>query len=301
MPNLLLLTICILTGLLLRKTGIVKREASIPLNKIIIYFFIPVLTLKYLPEIEFQSGYWWVIICPWLIYLGAFLFFRGLQRVFGNERETTGVLIMTAGIGSTSFVGFPVFEMLYGQEGLIAGIIMSLAGTVVVFNTVGVFTGFWYVESTPRIKLIFIRMFRFPPFIAFLLALLLNMFNYQHPVIIKYLLDALSQPFNVLVLLTIGIQLELSIDKTIISHLLMGQFYKLILAPLLIFLIFKLMVGEIDLIGKVCILGAAIGSMNAISIIAAQLGLNPKLAIQMPSLSIPLSIPWLLVIDYFLF
>ena len=247
---------------------------------------------------EFQPDYWWVVICPWLIYLGSFLFFRGLQGATGYDRKTTGALIMTAGIGSTSFVGFPIFEMLYGDEGLITGIIMSLAGTVVVFNSVGVFTGFWYVESRPKLKLVLYRMFRFPPFIAFLIAIFMNVWGYHHPVWASSLLDALSRPFNVLVLLTIGIQLELSLEKAVVKPLLVGLFYKLILAPLLIYLVFYGWVGEINLVGKICVLGAAIGSMNAISIMAAQLGLNPKLAIQMPSLGIPFSIPWLLLIDF---
>ena len=301
MSNLLLLAVCILSGLILRKAGLVKREASISLNTIIIYFFIPVLTLKYLPEIALQRAYIWVVICPWIIYLGSFFFFRSWQQLFGLDRKTTGALIMTGGIGSTSFVGFPVFELLYGEEGLIAGIIMSLAGTVVVFNTLGVFTGFWYAESQPRFKLVLLRMLRFPPFLAFLLALLLNILGYQHPEWLRNLLDALSAPFNVLVLLTIGIQLSIEIDKSIVKDLLLGHFYKLLVAPTIIYIFLHLMMGDIGLVGKVCILGAAIGSMNSISIMAAQWGLNPKLAIQMPSIGIPLSIPWLLLIDYLLF
>ena len=59
--------------------------------------------------------------------------------------------------------------------------------------------------------------------------------------------------------------------------------------------------GIQDLIAQVCIMGAAIGSMNAVSIVAAQMGLNPKLSSFMPALSIPVSIPLLFLIDQFLF
>lgn len=301
MTNLLVLIISILSGLVLRQSGIVDKSASVPLNKIIIYFFLPILSLKYIPGLSFQSSYWWLVLCPWFIYLGSITFFLTLQRFLNLDRITTGVLIMTGGISSTSFVGFPIFEMLYGDEGLIAGIIMSLAGTIVVFNTIGIFTSFWYTEGQPRIDRVLVRMFRFPPFLAFIFALFLNSLGYQHPSIIYDLLDALSKPFNVFVLLTIGIQLELKVDKAVLRPLLLGLCYKLLLAPLLVYCLLYFLYGEVDLITKVCILGAAIGSMNAMSIMAAQLGLRPQLAVQMPSIGIPLSVPVLLLIDYLFF
>lgn len=301
MSNLLLLFICIASGFVLRKSEIVAKEASIQLNRIIIYFFIPVLTLKHLPELTFQSKFWWLIVCPWLIFLGSFLFFIVLGQLFQTDRKVTGALILTSGIGSTSFVGFPIFEMLYGEEGLAMGIIMSLAGTLVVFNTIGMFTGFWFAEGRPSFRKVILKMFRFVPFITFLVALGLNYFGYHHPSVLRNLLDALSKPFSVLVLLTIGIQLDFSINKAIIPQLLIGQFYKLILAPIVIYLLFSFLSNDLGILEKVCILGAAIGSMNAISIVAAELGLSPKLAIQMPSLGIPLSVPLLLAIDYFFF
>lgn len=301
MLNLLVLTICILSGLALRLGGIVKKEHSLPLNQIIIYFFIPVLTLKYLPEIEFESSYWWLILCPWIIYAGSFLFFRFVQKPLNIDRKTTGTLIMTAGIGSTSFVGFPIFELFYGDEGLILGIIMSLAGTFVVFNTAGIFTGFWYTQKSPGLKVVVYRMLRFVPFITFLVSLVLNFAGYRHPELVRQVLTVLAEPFTVVVLITIGMQLEIRVKREELRYLLVGQFYKLILAPVLIFLVLWIFVGELDLVSKICILGAAIGSHNAMSIIAVQLGLNAKLAIQMPSLSIPFSILWLLMIGYLFF
>ncbi len=66
----------------------------------------------------------------------------------------------------------------------------------------------------------------------------------------------------------------------------------------LVYLLLWHIVAVDDLIAKVCLLGAAIGSMNAVSIVAAQMGLNPRLASLMPAISIPLSIPLLFLIDY---
>jgi predicted permease len=58
------------------------------------------------------------------------------------------------------------------------------------------------------------------------------------------------------------------------------------------------LLGIQDLTTKICILGAAIGSMNAVSILAAQLNLAPRLSVLMPAIGIPISVPILFLIDY---
>ena len=131
-----------------------------------------------------------------------------------------------------------------------------------------------------------------------MLALALNFTNFSIPVYIDNILEKLTAPFTVLALLTIGMQINLSIDRKFINMMLLGQFFKLVLSPLTIYILLWQVVGIDNTIAKVCLLGAGIGSMNSISIIAAQMGLNPRLAVLMPALSIPLSVPLLFLIDY---
>lgn len=69
------------------------------------------------------------------------------------------------------------------------------------------------------------------------------------------------------------------------------------LAPLTIYLIVWVLFGRTDLLAKVCVLGAGIGSMNAISILTAEKGVQPKLSILMPAIGIPLSVFSLFIID----
>jgi predicted permease len=47
----------------------------------------------------------------------------------------TGCLILTAGLGNTSFLGFPIIEALYGQEGMKTAILVDQPGTFVVLST----------------------------------------------------------------------------------------------------------------------------------------------------------------------
>jgi len=270
------------------------------LNKLIIYFFIPIITLYYVPDIEFHLDLIWLSITPFIVYGCSFLFIKLLSKPCSIDRKTEGALIMSCGIGSTSFVGFPIFELLYGAEGLAYGIVLSLAGTIFVFNTLGVMTGLYYAEKAESYKKFIYKVVTFPPFIAFLVAVIINIANVQLPDSITYVLAKLSAPFSVLALLTIGMQIELSIDRPLISHLMLGQVFKLLIAPIIIYILMIYIVGMNNLVAKICILGAAIGSMNAVSILAAQLGLNPRLVTLMPAIGIPVSVPLLFFVDFVL-
>lgn len=266
------------------------------LNRLLIYFFIPVLTLKHIPSLEFQGEFIWLSLSPFLIYLGSMAFFLLLGRKGQIKKKTQGALIMSSGIGSISFVGFPIFELLYGEAGLSYGIILSLAGTFLVFNTLGVGTGLYFSGKSKDWLSFFRNLLTFPPLLAFLLAIGINFTGWQIPEQAQMVISQLAAPFSVLALLAIGMQMDFSFDRELWKYLFLSQLYKLILAPLFTwFLLFQLL--EVDqLIASICVLGAGIGCMNAVSILAAEMGLHPKLSTTLPAISIPLSIPFLFLI-----
>ncbi len=297
MSNLLLIAVCIFSGIILRRTPYFNEESSSTLNQLIIYFFIPLITLYQIPKIEFSTTLIWLSLCPFIVFFGSILFFNLLSLITNIKRETKAALILTSGISSTSFIGFPIFELLYGQEGLAYGVIMSLGGTILVFNTIGTSTLFYYTESKFDFFEIIKKIFTFIPFIAFLIGLGINFLGISYPLILDSLLSSITKPFAIIALLSIGLQIDFKINKEMFKNILFGQFYKLILAPLIIYLIVWNILGIQDLIGRICILGAAIGSMNAMSILTAEKKLNPNLATLMPAIGIPISIPILFIID----
>ena len=300
MSQILLLFCCLFAGFILRQSSLFDEKSPIVLNNLIVYFFIPVITLYHVPKLEFEWNLIWLSITPFIIYLSSFLFIKLMNVFFPFENKTEGALIMTSGIGSTSFVGFPIFETLYGAEGLAYGIVLSLAGTILVFNTVGLSTGLFYSKTSIDRNSFVRKLLTFPPLVAFIIALVINVVNVTLPETLEILLGKLAAPFSVLALLSIGMQIEISLDKSFFKTLFIGQFHKLIIAPIIIYILMWHILDLQNLVAKVCILGAAIGSMNSVSIVAAQMGLNPKLASMMPAIGIPISVPILFLIDKFL-
>jgi len=188
--------------------------------------------------------------------------------------------------------------MLYGDQGLSYGIFLSLGGTILVFNTIGIAYLLNYnSESSSSWGMIIKKLFAFFPFMIFLIALSCNLLDITFaPSIIK-ILEQLASPFSVVALLAIGLQVELKTITDYKFEIIIGQLFKLVLAPLIIYLIVWVIFGRTDLLAKICVLGAGIGSMNAISILTAEKGVQPKLSIVMPVIGIPISLFSLFIID----
>jgi len=266
MANIILLFISLITGFLLKQFKLVPDTASKTLNQLLVYFFIPGLTILHITETNFKFEFLIPVVSSWLVYIFGFVFFVLLSKWQHFDRKTLAALIMTGGIGSTSFVGFPFFALLYGKEGLEVGILMSMAGTILVCMTLGITTGTWFAASKPSVRQLFKNMLCFPPFIAFLVAVLLNIMDIQHTPLTKQILEKIAAPFSIIALLTIGLQMDFSLPTEQKKPLGYGLFYKLILAPLLIYLVLTTFTNADKMIIEIAVLGAAIGSMNLVSI-----------------------------------
>lgn len=306
MSNLLLLITCLSLGVWLQKIRNFPKDAYLGLNAVIINVSLPALTLLYTSEVSFKANQSLVILTPYILFISSFIFFKIIAKIFHFDRSTTGALTITAGISSISFVGFPIFELLYGKAGVQMGILMSQAGSFVVCGTLGIMTASYYSASEPSVKSIMKSIFTFPPFLAFCVAVCLNILDFHFPTYVSEVLQKLGSPFTVLALLSVGLQINLSKANLAQKPLILGLFFKLLIAPLIIFILYLILLQENILlsenawIGEMCVVGAALGSMNTASIIAINHKLNPALASLMIGISIPLSLVTAMLWHYLL-
>ncbi len=292
MTNIVFLLVCLTLGVFLKRIPALSKDAHLIINNLLLYVCLPAATLLYTSSTRFNEAYALPILMPWISFGGAFLFFQALKRFLKFHRHTEAVLILTAGIPSVSFVGFPIFELLYGEEGMKIGVLMSQAGSFLVCSTLGIIVASYYAnaESKANKWMFLLDVLRFPTFIAFCLALIINFSGLGLPDIVTGLLKKLAAPFSMLALISIGMQIDFR-DKNIHWRALgWGLGYKLILAPLLITLLFVIILKQRGIIAEMCVLGAALGPMNTIAIIASNYRLNPALAAQMVGVGIPLSL-----------
>lgn len=277
MDNLIVLILCLVAGMVLGRTKIFPANASETINHIIIYICLPALSLLYIPQVKINLQTLFPVGVVYIIFFFSFIFISAAGKIFKLDRKTIGALILTCGLANTSFVGFPILRMLYGEESLKTGIIIDQSGSFIVVSTLGILVASYYSSSKPNAKEIILRILKFPPFFAFVIALMLIAFNYSHPPVVANVLEKTGSPIFLLAIFSVGLQLKLEFKEIKFIPVASGLLYKLFLAPLIIYVFYVLLLKGSGESIQVCIIESAMGPMVTGAILATNYDLNPRL------------------------
>lgn len=289
MDNILLIFICLLIGFTFQYAKTFPKNFHVVLNHFVIYVSLPALALYYIPKIQISSILLYPLGIAWLGFGLAFLFFYGLGSYFGWSKKLIGCLILTAGLGNTSFVGFPIVEALYGTKGIETAIIIDQPGTFVVMATMGIIVATLFSRSTLKADAIVKKILLFPPFIAFLLAVLLNIIKVDFPQEIQSVFQRIGNTVSPIALIAVGFQLKFERNSKHWSFLYLGLFFKLMITPFFFFILYKKVLDANGIAINVSIIESAMAPMITGAILASTYGLKPKLSSMMVGIGIPLS------------
>ncbi|MFN3272327.1 MAG: AEC family transporter [Cloacibacterium caeni] len=290
MSNLILLFVCLIIGIVLKKSKIIPENFHTSLNAFVINISLSAFSLYYISKIELNSSVIYPVLVVWIGIFAAILFFAGLGKIFGWKSSLIGALIMCAGFGNTSFVGIPLIQAMYGEEGLKTVMLVDQPGFVAL-STVGILVANFYSGSKDSLLKHLSKILKFPPFIAFVIALLLNVFSIEIPKDFDEVLMKLGATTVPLALVSVGSQMQWKkIEKKEGFHLFIGLLFKLVLLPLLILVIYKYIFHQSGDLIDICILEAAMAPMITAAIIASAHDLEPKFCNLMVAVGIPLSI-----------
>ena len=290
MSNLILLFVCLIIGIVLKKSKIIPENFHTSLNAFVINISLSAFSLYYISKIELNSSVIYPVLVVWIGIFAAILFFAGLGKIFGWKSSLIGALIMCAGFGNTSFVGIPLIQAMYGEEGLKTVMLVDQPGFVAL-STVGILVANFYSGSKDSLLKHLSKILKFPPFIAFVIALLLNIFSIEIPKDFDEVLMKLGATTVPLALVSVGSQMQWKkIEKKEGFHLFIGLLFKLVLLPLIILVIYKYIFHQNGDVIEICILEAAMAPMITAAIIASAHDLEPKFCNLMVAVGIPLSI-----------
>jgi predicted permease len=302
MSNFILIFVFLALGIVLQKVKRFPTNSYKLLNNIVVYFCLPALALYYIPKIKLDRQLFFPVGVAWIGFAVSYLFFSFLGKRLGWSRKLTGCLIITAGFGNTSFLGFPIIEALYGQEALKTAILVDQPGSFVVLSTLGILTAILYSSGSSSGIHIVKKIIFFPPFITFVVACLMNVFHYDFPDIIQYLLQKVGSAMTPLAMLSVGLQLHFDRKSQHWKFLGLGLLYRLMLAPALFYLLYVVILKQHSQIIQVSIMESAMAPMITASILASSYGLKPKLSSMMIGFGIPISfitlIFWYFVLNY---
>ena len=289
MNNFILIFFFLTLGLLLQRVKRFPTNIYKVLNKIVIYICLPAITLYHIPKIKWSNELLFPIASGWICFILAFVFLHFLGRKFGWSNKLIGCLILTAGLSNSSFLGYPIIEALFGKKGLETAVLVDQPGTFVVVSTLGVFVAAFYSKGSPDTFGIIKKIIFFPPFITFVVAILMNVFQYDLDLNIQSGLLKIGSLVTPLALLSVGLQLTFDRKSQHWRFLRLGLLFKLILVPFVILILYVVILKQHSEVIKITIMETAMAPMITGAILASTYGLKPKLSSMMIGFGIPIS------------
>jgi len=275
MANFIIIGLCILAGILFRKSKTLPKDAHKGINAWIIYIALPAASFKYLPHIVWTKDLLFPVLAPVCVWLFGWLFVTVYSRSQKLSRATTGGLKLTSSLSNTSFLGFPLIAAYFTEKDQAIAIICDQT-TFMLLSTIGIVVA---IRSSQNQKLsaqlVLRKVLTFPPLIGCILALTVPHFINIIP--FEPLFEKLAGTVGPLALFSIGLQLKFGGWFGELKHISAALMYKLILAPLAV-LVIAVLLGLSGTIAQITIFEMAMPTLVTAGVVADQYNLNPKLS-----------------------
>jgi len=261
-------------------------EATVPnLNRIVIWICLPALILRLIPQLTFRPGLFTLVLTPWLLLGASVALVLTLSRRLGFRREVRGALLLCVPLGNTSFLGFPMIGALIGQDAIRYAVLYDQLGSFLILSSYGLLViAHQEGGEKPTVKSTLLRMVRFPPFVALVVAFL----PLPHPPPIDEVLLWLGRALVPIAMFAVGLKMELGRPKDGLP-LAVGLALKMGVAPVLALLLVRGLGAE-GLPARVAVLEAGMPPSITAGALAAMAGMAPSLASGLVGYGIVLSL-----------
>lgn len=299
--TLLLISALLALGLLLQRWLPAPVKAATWLNALVLYACLPAAVLRFAPRVVFDTSVLAIVAIPWLLLLLTLPMVAAATRWLRLRRDEQAVLLLTVGLGNTSFLGYPLVRVLRGDAAMPHAVIYDQLGAFLMLSTFGLWVLARYGhtaqceggreaaadDSPPTLAAIAWRVLRFPPFLALLFGF--GAMPAEPPPLVALLLQGLSEAMLPVAMLAIGLSLQLRLPRDELRPLAAGLALKLVAIPLLS-LPLALALGLRGLAFDVAVLESAMPPMITAAALAISHRLAPSLASAMAAYGVLLSL-----------
>ncbi|MBE6485894.1 MAG: AEC family transporter [Methanosphaera stadtmanae] len=245
-------TLMIIIGIMLRKTNVLSENHSSLLSKIVINISLPALIFNnistanisgemiYLPLFGFGISF----ICM----LIAFIY----SRIRSYSKVKTWTIILLLSLMNTAFIGYPIVLGVFGNEGFLNAIFFDMA-LALMFVFFGVILSTLFGGNK---KEVLKNGLTFVPLWAVFLGLLFNIFNIPLGYVLENSLTYLGNSAIPLIMLSLGLTINFKDFKSYLSDTIFISIVRLLIAPILLYILL-LHFGFDGLILQVSVLEAA--------------------------------------------
>lgn len=296
MTNFTIIFITFLMGFLFKKSKRFPTTTPIAINQFILLISLPAMILSKVPTLLRNlslDGNWWVAVSmPWILFFVSWIVIRYIGRKKQWSSAKTGALILTCGLGNTSFVGFPLLEATLGTESIPYGVLVDQLGSFLILATMGLVVAGLYSGENVKPENMIRRLFTFPPFISLIISVVWFFVRLPAEDHFHVVFEKISMTLVPLALFSVGFQTDFkfSVIRRRIEPLGFGLFFKLILMPIVFYIFYFKLLSQNDLLTKTTLLESAMATQITAAVVAAESNLDTELANLMVSLSIPISL-----------
>ncbi len=299
MTNFLLIFFCLGVGIILQyKHDVNTKAMSHALNQYVIFVALPALVLAKMPFLQFSTDLIVPILMPYImVAFGAGMVLIA-AKLWNWSTGITGCLLLCVPLGNTSFLGIPMITAFYGEEFVQYGIVYDQLGSFIALSTFGTFVLAKYQQGhQATARDVIKKIVTFPAFLGLVASLFLRVIPY--PEALATCFTHIGNSLVPVVMVAVGLQLKIKLPGQYIMPFCHGLLVKLILAPLLAFIIIKGFDIHHDA-AIIAVFEAGMPPMVTGGALALAAGFAPELAAALVGWGILLSFITLTGVYYFL-
>lgn len=284
----LLIVVMLVVGMLAARSGLFADNAAEVLNRFVLYVCLPAAILRAAPKLEFSSALIGLVAVPWIVLAISIALVLLASHLFRFGTAERAVLLLCVPLGNTSYLGYPLIEAMLGEHALRYAVVYDQFGSFLILSTWGLWVLARYGgDDKPSLRALGLRVLKFPPFIALVLAL--TLMPAEPPQAVDAILKRLADALLPVVAMAVGLQVRLTLPAREALPLAVGIGYTLVLMPLLVWLLLPVL-GLTGDMGRAAVLETAMPPMITAGALAISHGLAPRLAAAFVSYGIVLSL-----------
>ncbi len=239
------LFILILVGFVSSKTKLVSDKAQKDITNLVLYALLPATIIKAMTrtiEKEAIDNLIVMIAITFAAYIFMSIIAFFISRFYKIEGKQKDVLFCGMCFANITFVGLPVQEAIFGQE----GIFYTILSQIVIFEVYCWSIGLSMLErhkNGGKFSFSFKNFIKKPGVVACSIGLVLLFFQIKLPKTLEQVIELLSRGTSPLAMITVGIMLSKSNIKKAVKnkYLYVSSFVKLLLIPISMILVLYLL------------------------------------------------------------
>ena len=231
----------IFLGWLTRKIGLVKADCISVLNNFAYYIAFPALIFYSLYNIDFNIINYEILTVNIISIFSIMFLSYIISKFLKFDDRTKASVIFCSFFGNTVYMGFPLSQLSFGEEGLRIAAIVSVIYTIIGL-TIGLSIIQYYSKKKKNGAKTLKNLIKIPLLWSAIIGLLFSYFLIKIPEPLSKLINMLGNAASPVALFALGVFLYGSLEKKNIGKIALISTLKLVVLPL-IFLVLSVYLG----------------------------------------------------------